>query len=292
MLDKFDCYELCVQSPRHVAGFLRALVSGGGAGVGPSPILAEDFCGTAAVSRRWAADAARLGEEGPAFAADLDAQTLDKARALAREDAAGGAGLQFIHADVTQGPALPPAHCVFVGNFSIGYLHDRPALVDYLRRSKARLDAVNMGFGCSGTGLEGGGGGAFVCDLYGGAGAFRLGSLDRRHPSRGREIIRYHWEHEEADPVSAMVTNSISFRVELDGEIIAELPRAFVYRWRLWGLSELREAMLEAGFRRVEVYKDVNIAPGQAPTPLPTPAALDDLANAEGDWTLLVAARV
>jgi hypothetical protein len=33
-----------------------------------------------------------------------------------------------------------------------------------------------------------------------------------------------------------------------------ELPSAFVYRWRLWGLPELRDAALEAGFARVDVY--------------------------------------
>src|SRR6185295_18944045 len=100
------------------------------------------------------------------------------------------------------------------------------------------------------------GGGVFVCDLYGGAGAFKLGSLDRTHIGRGAEVIKYHWEHEEADAVSGMVTNSISFRVIVNGELAAEMPRAFVYRWRLWGLAEVREAMLEAGFAGVEVYKE------------------------------------
>jgi hypothetical protein len=85
--------------------------------------------------------------------------------------------------------------------------------------------------------------------------------------------------------MTAMVRNSISFRVEVDGEVVQEWPRAFVYEWRLWSLVELREAMLEAGFSRVEVFKDVNIAPGHAPKPVESPSELGE------DWIVLVAAR-
>lgn len=85
--------------------------------------------------------------------------------------------------------------------------------------------------------------------------------------------------------MTAMVRNSISFRVEIDGEVVQEWPRAFVYEWRLWGLAELCDAMLEAGFARVEVYKDVNVAPGEAPRPVRTPDELGE------DWIVLVAAR-
>jgi hypothetical protein len=125
----------------------------------------------------------------------------------------------------------------------------------------------------------------FVCDLYGGAGAFKLGSLDRTHMGHGAEVIKYHWEHEEADAVSGMVTNSISFRVIVNGELAAEMPRAFVYRWRLWGLAELRGAMLEAGFASVEVYKEVNLAPGERPRSV-------GAGELPEDWIVMVAGRM
>ena len=125
----------------------------------------------------------------------------------------------------------------------------------------------------------------FVCDTYGGAGAFKLGGMTRLHPSRGRDMIRYHWVHESADPLTGMVENSINFRVERDGEVVQEWPRAFVYRWRLWSIAELREAMYEAGFGRTEVYKDVNIAPDQSAAPVTDPRELGD------DWIVLVVGR-
>ena len=37
------------------------------------------------------------------------------------------------------------------------------------------------------------------------------------------------------------------FRVERDGCIIQEETDAFVYRWRLWSVPELRDAMREGG---------------------------------------------
>ena len=275
MLDPMECYELCVQSPRHVAAFLRGLHAN-------DPVtLAEDFCGTAAVSRRWVHDARRLGVPGDAVGVDLDPPTVRRARELVAIEGAGE-DLVIHEGDAVAAGMSPSithaADLVFVGNFSIGYIHDRPTLLRYLRRSKARLDAAQGGFGS-------GGHGAFVCDLYGGAGAFRLGGLERRHPGRGREMIRYSWRHEAADPMTGMVRNSISFRVEVDGDVVQEWPRAFVYDWRLWGLAELREAMHEAGFAAVEVYKDVNIAPGEKPERVATTEALGD------DWIVLVAAR-
>jgi hypothetical protein len=122
-------------------------------------------------------------------------------------------------------------------------------------------------------------------DIYGGAGAFRLGGLVRKHPGRGHEMIHYYWSHDSADPVSGMVQNSISFRVEVAGEIVSEHHNAFVYRWRLWSLAELREAMAEAGFRDVKVYSDVNIAPGQTPREVAGPDELGE------DYIVVIAAR-
>lgn len=164
---------------------------------------------------------------------------------------------------------------VFVGNFSIGYLHTRAELMGYLRLCAGRLSRGGGGFG----------GGVFVCDIYGGASAYKLGSMTRRHPSRTGEVIHYHWAHESADSITGMVTNSISFKVERNGEIVQELPRAFVYRWRLWSLADLREAMLEAGFASVEVYTDCNIAPGESPAPVTRGSDLKE------DWIVLVVAR-
>jgi hypothetical protein len=270
MLSRFECYELCVQSARHVTTFLHAVH-----GQNPT-VLAEDFCGSAAVSRRWIADAARAGDHRRALAIDLDPETLAAAAALARQDLGPRyADLELRAGDCILAPATDPCDVVFVGNFSIGYCLTRDALLAYLRGAKARLDAGNGGFG----------GGAFVCDLYGGANAFRLGALERIHPGRGHERIRYLWRHLAADPISGLVENTISFRVEVDGEVLQDLPEAFRYRWRLWSLPELHDALAEIGFRDVSIYRDVNLAPGQQPRAVESPEELGE------DWIVLIAAR-
>ncbi len=296
MLDRFDCYEICVQSPRHIVAFLRGVH-------GNEPmVLREDFCGTAAVSRRWCEEAIRRGDGGRAAAVDLDPEVIDKARGLASPEMLAGR-LTLACADALSEPEAPArvgarqsmapndtssvrtpalarasssegADIIFVGNFSIGYIKDRAGLVSYLSLCRKRLEAGMGGFG----------GGVFVCDLYGGASAFKAGGLERRHQSHGRESIRYSWQQEEVDSVCGMVTNSISFRVEVDGDVVRELPRAFVYQWRLWSLPELREAMVEAGFAKIEVHKDVNIAPREMPTPIASAAELGE------DWIVLVVA--
>jgi hypothetical protein len=66
------------------------------------------------------------------------------------------------------------------------------------------------------------------------------------------------WEQREVDAHSGRVVDAMHFRVERDGEIVASIEDAFVYRWRLWSVPELREAMLEAGFATTEVREDLH----------------------------------
>jgi hypothetical protein len=266
-LDRFECYELCVQSPRHVVSMLRAVHGG------EPVVLREDFCGSAAVARRWAMEGLTRRDSSRAVCTDLDKAALDRAAGWAAEERVADR-LDLRCVDSITGADEEPADIVFVGNFSIGYCHTRAELVAYLRRSLARLKRGGGGFG----------GGVLACDTYGGAGQWTLGSLERTHMGRGREVIRYHWRHEEADPTTGMVTNSISFRVIVDGELAADLPRAFVYRWRLWSIAELRDAMLEVGFASTAVYKDLNLAPGEPATPV-DPAALGE------NWIVMVVGR-
>jgi SAM-dependent methyltransferase len=244
-----------------VCAFLRALHGGA------ARTLREDFCGSAAAAIRWIRDGR---SDARAIGVDLDRAALARASRAARDHGVSDA-LTLLCADCLDTPDREPSDIVWVGNFSVGYLHTRADLMRYLRASRERLDKGHRG--------------VLALDTYGGAGAFRLGGLERTHPGRGSETIRYAWRHEEADALTGMVTNSISFRVEVGGEIVAEYPRAFVYRWRLWSIAELRDAMREAGFASTEVYSDVRVATGDAPSA----ARTEDLGE---DWIVVVAARV
>lgn len=275
-MDPFDLYELCVQAPRYLDAFLRAVHGG------DPLVLREDFCGSAANARRWCAEGAKRGDDSRAIGVDLDADALGRARVEA-EKAGVAARLRLVQRDVLAdaggsavgGRADEAADVIFVGNFSIGYIFERRTLVEYLARSRARLAA----------GAAGWGGGVFVCDTYGGARAFKLGGLERKHVGRRGEIVHYLWRHETADPMTGIVENSISFRVEVGGEVVQELPRAFTYRWRLWSIAELREAMGEAGFAATEVHKRLLVDPGERPEPVSDPSELGE------DWIVCVVGR-
>ncbi|MFN0012788.1 MAG: class I SAM-dependent methyltransferase [Phycisphaerales bacterium] len=260
---RFDLYELTVQN----AGALVPLLMAIHGGTPRARLLAEDFCGTAALAREWV----RTVKRGRATGMDIDAGPLAHARGSLR------GAVRLVRGDVlaTRAPRGPKADIIFVGNFSIGEIHTRRVLVRYLRRCRERLAK----------------GGVFICDIYGGASAFKTGAVQRMHPVPGDAAtrIRYTWHQREANPITGMVENALHFRVERAGEIVQEMTDAFVYHWRLWSLSELREAMLEAGFARVEVYNkmlDATDSEGNAYVlPVEDPADLGE------NWIVCVAGR-
>ncbi len=249
-MDRHDCYELCVQSPQDLVPFLRAVH-------GNSPVtLREDFCGTAALSRHW---------PGPAVAIDSDAVVIGEAH---RRGA--GPNVDLRCADCISSADQDLADIIFVGNFSIGYIRDRRTLVNYLASSRSRLRS----------------GGVFVCDTYGGASAFQLGSVERTHIAPDGTVVKYLWRQDHANPLTSRVRTSLHFRVIRDGEVIADHPDAFTYDWRLWSIAELREAMTEAGFAATEVYARIDLTPDSRPH------AVVDAAELGETWFVCVVGRV
>ncbi|GAB5495561.1 MAG: hypothetical protein Phyf2KO_06410 [Phycisphaerales bacterium] len=240
-IDKHVLYETCVQSPPEMVLMLKAIHGG------RPTVLGEDFAGTAALSRHWI----ETVPSGRAIAVDTDGQTLDRAGTHKC--------LRTVVGDVRE--VSDPVDCLFVGNFSIGYLHSRDELISYLRHVRQRLKN----------------GGVFVCDTYGGQTAFIQGSFDRDIALADAKRCQYRWEQREANPITGMVTNAIHFRIFDGDEVVEDIPDAFIYQWRLWSLPELREALLETGFTSTDIYANL-------------PDAIDDEGNAyaepicDPDW--------
>jgi hypothetical protein len=253
--EKHELYELCVQSPKDLVPLIRAIH-------GNEPaILGEDFAGTSALSHLWVEQS-----DSAAIAVDFDAEALAYRRNQPQ--------ITKHCCDVRE--ISDQTDVLFVGNFSIGYLHTRNELVEYLKHARKRLDSS---------------GGVFICDTYGGETAYTLGGVHRAHPMPGGKLCRYTWEQHEADPTTGMVTNLIHFRIERAGIIEEEMFGAFVYEWRLWSIPELRDAMADAGFRETQVYAklaDAVDGDGNAYiTPVQDPE--DEL---EDSFIVLVAGRV
>lgn len=255
-LGRFDLYERCVQAPELQARFLGALH-----GRAPAA-LCEDFCGPASIARAWVA----LGASRTGIGVDRDSEPL--AHALLRAEEMGLEQGAFVTERSDVLAASSRADIIAALNFGVCELHRRGELAAYLARVRERLNS----------------GGIFVADLYGGESAFRPGSTHRRFSHPDGELL-YTWEQLRADPLRGMVENAIHFTLP-DGR---EMRDAFVYSWRLWAAPELRDAMLDAGFRSTEVHTSYGGAIDGDGNPVPAPAR--DWEQIDSDYVAYVVAR-
>jgi predicted RNA methylase len=223
-VDRFDLYELCTQNPALDVALLRAIHGG------RPRVLGEDFAGSAALSREWV----RAVRGGRAIAVDCDPEPLARAARVARANRLSG--VECVVADVRR--VARKVDLLVALNFSWCVLHERRALLAYLKRARRRLAR----------------GGCFVADLYGGDGAFMRGKLRERRRGPDGEAIVYEFEQRDADALTGRVVDALHFEVTPRGGARVRMRDAFVYDWRLWSAAELRDALLEAGFASVEFH--------------------------------------
>ena len=222
--DRHLLYQKSVQCPAHELGFFlwvyRTIR-------GRSPMaLREDFCGTALFSAAWV----RSHPRRTALGVDLDQPTLDWGRehVLAHERPSVRRRVRLVRANVLDVTA-PKADLTCAMNFSQCIFKTRAELERYLRVAHAGLRRD----------------GIFVTELYGGTQAIRP-YLERRKVGR----FTYVWQQEKYNAITNEILCHIHFAFP-DG---SRLRRAFSYDWRLWGIPELRDCLLAAGFARVDVY--------------------------------------
>jgi len=217
-MDPYTLYELCVTSPSRLAQFLEAVH-------GRSPkVLREDFSGSGALARAWP----QVVKGGRAIAVDQDPEPLARCAKVP--------SVRPIVADVLA--CRERADIIAATNFAIGYWHTRAALLAYLRHTRSLLKRS----------------GVFIADIYGGANAFTTGRTTRQLRAATGERVTYTWEQQEASPVTSRVLNAIHFRIQPKRGKPCTLRNAFTYDWRLWSIPELKDTMIEAGFKATEVH--------------------------------------
>lgn len=216
---------------------------------GSPRVLREEFCGLAGLSRAWL----QRVEGGDAVAVDPAAKphTVGGVKVVPRSAR---------KADVTA-----------LAGFSVGNLHTRHALVRFLSGARQRLARKGL----------------LTLDLYGGTRAFQVGEHIRTLTGPAGERVEYTFEQREADAANGMVTNALSFTVRDKRKSRAAVHEdALVYRWRLWSPPEVRDALADAGFRKVELYERSEGDEGELLIrPLGDPSELPD------DWVLSIVAR-
>ena len=188
--------------------------------------LREDFCGTANSSCEWV----RRRKDNTAVGVDIDPEVLAWGREhnISALDPAQQARLAVVEGDVlsTQGELVDVQLAM---NFSYMTFKTRDTMRKYFAHAREQL--VDDGL--------------FILDSFGGYEAFQ--TLKERTKQDG---FTYVWHQKKYNPITGDMLCHIHFRFP-DG---SRMKKAFTYHWRMWTLPELREIMIEAGFKRSIVY--------------------------------------
>jgi SAM-dependent methyltransferase len=201
-------------------------------------LFREDFCSTAALATAWVL----RGRDRQAWGVDHDPEPLAWAREhrLAHVHEAA-ARVHLVRGDVRR-PRRPLVDVACALNFSWWVFHERADLVRYLRAARAGLAP----------------GGVLVLNLFGGSTAeATLVERTRKRAGNGPDGERlpaftYVWEHARYNAADRRLLAHIHFELG-NGR---RLTNAFTYDWRMYTVPELRDAVLEAGFRDFEVWSE------------------------------------
>ncbi len=222
--DKFELYQLAVQSPEHDLAFAARHFR---RERGREPLhMREDFCGTALLCATWVKGRKDRTAEG----FDLDENTLDWGREHNLAPIGDAARRVKLHARDVRERGDKPADIRLAQNFSYNIFKTRDDLRGYFRAAYEGLAKDGL----------------FAIDTYGGTESTE--EMDEERKIEGG--FTYVWDQARYLPGTGAYTCHIHFRFR-DG---SEMKRAFTYEWRLWSMPELKELLVEAGFRDVRSY--------------------------------------
>ncbi len=255
--DRHELYEASVQNVEEECKFVaRTFKKLKGR---PALSWREDFCGTAAAACEWV----RQGENRTAVGVDIDPEVLEWGRnnRVTKLNAEQQARLKLIEGNVlTADTGL--VDCVGAFNFSYWIFQTRPLMLEYFRRIRDTLKDD----------------GVFFLDAFGGYEAYEEMKEKTKYDG-----FTYIWEQARYSPITGEMDCYIHFKFPDK----SKLKRAFSYTWRLWSLPEIRELLLEAGFRNPTVYWEGTDEDGEG-NGVFTP---DDHGEADAGWIAYIVAE-
>jgi SAM-dependent methyltransferase len=250
--DKYELYQKAVQSPEGDVPFLERMFERERGR--PALRLREDFCGTAYLSSHWIARSPEHTAEGydidpepvawglehnfkPAPARRSKSRPRSKSKPDSQASAASVAERFEFHLKDVRAPSPRPVDLRVAFNFSYWVFKTRHELVEYFEAARASLATD----------------GVFALDLYGGWEATQEMVETRRCGG-----FTYVWDQKSYFPGTGEYRTQIRFRFPDKTEFVA-----FDYDWRYWTLGEVRDALLDAGFREVRTYFEGTTAKGE-----------------------------
>ena len=221
--DKYDLYQKSVQSPETDVPFLSRVYRS--FRKKKALHFREDFCGTGLLSSHWIRQSKKHTAEG----FDIDPDPVAWGMAQHFEELGEDAQRYTVHLKDVREPSHRKPDVRVAQNFSYCCFTTRAELLAYFRA--AREDIADDGI--------------FVIDLHGGPEA-----IEEMEEERKVGGFTYVWDQDAFWPGTGEYVCHIHFRFP-DG---TEMKRAFSYRWRMWHLTELRDILMDAGFKKVTAY--------------------------------------
>jgi hypothetical protein len=196
--------------------------------------LREDFCGTSRISMEWV----RGGKNRYATGLDLDPEPLDYFNRVHLPTMTKDEQKRIRH---EQKNVLVPTRekydLIAACNFSFFIFKERETLLEYFRAARASLAPK----------------GAIFLEMAGGEGMQESIQEERKFSAPGVGRVLYVWDQMDFDAISGVNDYAIHFQLPNRRWI----KNAFEYHWRLWGIREVREALIEAGFKKTHVFWEV-----------------------------------
>ncbi len=227
--NKYLYYENSVQTPEeHVNIFDRMFQELRGK---LALSLREDFCGTYLISGEWV----KSHPKRTSLGLDLDPEPLEYGRTHGFKKLAPSEQkrITILPQDVTI-PTKRKFDVIGAGNFSFYIFKEREILKKYF---KSALQSLNSD-------------GIFVLEMAGGPGFIASGKEQKTYTVKGLGRYTYFWDQKSFDPINHHGNYAIHFR-DADGVLHKNV---FTYDWRVWSIPELKELMLECGFKKTVAY--------------------------------------
>ena len=227
MADSVDVhflYEKSVQNVVHEIDFMRQIYlekRGKNA-----KIYREDFCGTAYSSCEWV----KQDNDHLAIAVDNDKSVLEWALINRLNELSDHQKkrINLVEADVNNAET-EKSDILAAYNFSYFVFKERKELINYFEKSFHALKKD----------------GIFFLDLFGGPEAHQELEEETEH-----DDFTYIWSQSSFHPL----TNHINCHISFDFPDGSSRKNVFSYDWRLWTAPEIKEILLEIGFKQVTFY--------------------------------------
>ena len=222
--DKYEFYSKAVQSPDEDVRFYRRIYKSLRGGKKPT-VLREDFSGTGAICCEWV----KLDKANRSCGLDLDLEPMTYGREhyIAKLTKHQQNRIALIQKNVLS-PGLPRADIAVAVNFSYFFFKQRDVLKSYMQNVYKSLNRDGM----------------FVLDIFGGSQC-----TDAIEDKTKHKEFTYYWDQKSFDPVTSEAYFEIHFRYKTK-----KYEGVFVYDWRMWSITEIRELMSEVGFKETVVY--------------------------------------